>query len=528
MKQKVDSMFLQSIKFALSIIVLWTNSYLSSNITINTQEQIPQYNSPMAQGFLNRLTFAIPQQGSNGTGTNFIPFSICPTPTVPQNDQCNAIVLQPDGCILLTGITTDINNVTYFAVARYLPNGELDPTFGQIATPRAGTQYIPFTIAGGTNDTATAIGIQSDGKIIVAGNTSNLGGSTYLAVARFTPTGQLDTTFGQTGLKAGTQYIPFSIIGGGNLDEAGSITIQKDDKIIFAGTTYTAGNTSSSFAIARFTAQGLLDTSFGQAGVKSGTQYIAPIYPGGNNFDSGITLTLQPDDKIIMAGTTQDIVPNTYFALARFTTTGQLDTTFGGGTTGARGGTQYLSPTIAGGESDSLSSIALQNDGKIVLSGFSYEHTNTTTFFSLARFTSNGQLDTTFGGFTGSRPGTQYVPFTIIPGGVGDTRTTITIQSDSKILLSGYSLKNGPLTAFISLARFLSNGQLDTATFGNIGSTQAGTSYIPFSISGQTTPNIYDTNSGIKLQSGTNAIVGGTSSNANNPPFYFAVASVTY
>lgn len=132
------------IKFFVGVITITTTLHLVSNVTVTTPGQLQQYSSPAAQGFLDRLTFAKPQQGGNGTGTSYIPFSI--SGRTVANDQCNAITVQPDDCILLAGLTTAPNGTTYFALARYLSNGELDPTFGQVGTAQAGTQCIPFTI----------------------------------------------------------------------------------------------------------------------------------------------------------------------------------------------------------------------------------------------------------------------------------------------------------------------------------------------------------------------------------------------
>lgn len=504
------------IKFFVAVITITTTLHLVSNVTVTTPEQLQQYSSPAPQGFLDRLTFANPQNAGNGTGTSYIPFSI--SGRTVANDQCNTMTVQPDGCILLAGLTTATNGTTFFALARYLPSGQLDPTFGQVGTARAGTQYIPFTIAGGVEDTITCIALQNDGKIVVAGGTNDAtplpDTESYFALARFTTSGQLDTTFGQIGPKAGTQYIAFGIAGG-ILDQLGGIAIQNDNKIILCGASYNAGETNSYFAVARFTQNGQLDTTFGgTGGATPGTQSIPNIKPG-EDFDFGNSLLLQSNGKILISG-----MAGTFFAIACFTETGQLDTSFGGGVSGALAGTQCITIHIAGGATDTQAGLALQSDGKIIVSGASADATNTIVFFCVSRFTPNGQLDTTFGGFNGATPGTQYIPYTTVRGGTADLIGIVTTQPDNKLLLAGFSNNVGGAN-FFSLARFLPNGQIDTATFGNVGTTQPGTTYIPFSISGQTA---FDTGIAVALQSPNKIVVAGTSSNTNAAPFYFAVS----
>ncbi len=108
--------------------------------------------------------------------------------------------------------------LNHFAVARYLPDGLIDPTFGQVNTPRAGTAYIPFYIAanapGALGDLCSCSALQSTGKIVLGGIVKVTGTTLpdlkgCFGVARFTADGQLDTTFGGGGaVQPGTQYIP--------------------------------------------------------------------------------------------------------------------------------------------------------------------------------------------------------------------------------------------------------------------------------------------------------------------------------
>ncbi len=284
-----------------------------------------------------------------------------------------------------TSFTSDfpIPSKYYFAAACLTPAGILDTTFGNHTPTPNGTMYINLSISGATTpyDLCYAIALQPDGKIVMGGHTQNQAGYTYFAAARLTTTGSLDTTFNPSGLNGaqpGTMYIATSISGKiSSYDICLAITLQPDGKIVMGGYTQNqAGNFY--FAAARLTTSGIPDNTFGGTnGSPAGTMYI-------NKSISSVTvdiadictaLTLQPDGKIVMGGNTgtnyllaYSIV---YFAAARLTTSGQLDTTFGG-TNGSPAGTMYIATSISGRNTpfDECSAIALQPNGKIVMGGY--------------------------------------------------------------------------------------------------------------------------------------------------------------
>lgn len=486
-------------------------AFSKKEVTISFSEQLLPYNSPAVEGYLDRLSFAAPQAGGNGTGTTFIPFSIAGSSKATTNDFAYAVAVQADGCIVIAGTTQAPNTNVYFAVARFLPNGELDPTFGGGSTGAPlGTQYIPFNIAGGALDQATALAIQPDGKIVVAG-TSN----SFFAVARFLSNGQLDTSFNEVGAPAihqGTQCLNFRISGGG-VDLATGVALQSDGKIVVAGTS------NSFFAIARFLPNGQLDASFNEVATPAthqGTRYIN-FHIAAGAADIASALAIQSDGKIVLVGTSRKAgggVENR-FALARFLTTGQLDTSFNqAATPGTHPGTQYIDFNIAGGGSgvNNATSVVLQPDSQIVLAGLVNNRVG------IARFDTTGQLDLSFGQKGTTLAGTQYVPFSIVGAGIEQV-SCVGLQSDGKILVGGASQYAGQ---YYSLVRFSATGILDTSTFGNVGTSKAGTTYISFSISGQTP---YDYAAGMAFQPDGKVVLGGYSSNGGGAPFYFSLAS---
>ena len=281
------------------------------------------------------------------------------TPIGSGHDQGHGVAVQADGKIVVAGATFNGSNYD-FALVRYTTTGALDSTFngtGKVTTP-----------IGSGNDSSPFVALQADGKIVVAGASSN-GSNNDFAVARYTSTGALDTTFNGTG------KVTTSI--GSGYDSISAVAVQADGKIVVAGTTYLT-DVNSDFALARFTTTGALDTTFNGTG-----KVMTPI---GSGIDSGVAMAVQTDGKIVVAGDSL-IGSNSDFALVRYTDMGVLDTTFNG--------TGKVTADISGG-GDYCRSVAVQTDGKIVVAGSSSNGSNSD--FALARYTSTGALDTTFNG----------------------------------------------------------------------------------------------------------------------------------
>ena len=132
-----------------------------------------------------------------------------------------------------------------FALARYNPNGSLDTSFngtGKVTTP-----------IGAADDSANAIAVRPDGKLVLAGD-SRIGGSLVVALARYNPNGSLDTSFNGTG-KVTTAI--------GSTSAAHELALQPDGKVVVTGV---GTNGTIRFALARYNINGSLDTTFGSGG----------------------------------------------------------------------------------------------------------------------------------------------------------------------------------------------------------------------------------------------------------------------
>ena len=313
--------------------------------------------------------------------------------------------------------------------------GDLDTTFG-------GDGKVTTAFAG-FNSTVQAVAIQPDGKIIAAGTTSD---GTFLpndfALARYNPDGALDLSFG-TGGKVTTDFF-------GGIDDARAVAIQPDGKIVVAGGAETPED-GFDFALARYNADGSLDTGFGTGG-KVTTDFFGT--PGFAFTDSISAIIIRPDGKIIAVGSTNgaQFTVDFKFALARYNSDGSLDSTFG---SGGKVATNF-------GFDDFANAAAIQQDGKIVVAGTAFITFNTSDF-ALARYNADGSLDTGFG--TGGKVITNFNIF--------DSANSIAVQADGKIVAAG-NAKNfaGELppggTSDYALARYNSDGSLDTG-FGSGG-----------------------------------------------------------
>ncbi len=276
----------------------------------------------------------------------------------------NSIALQPDGKIIVAGAKTNTINGSHsdFAVARYNSNGSLDNNFGTGGK-------VTFDIAVNNDDAALSAAIQNDGKIVVTGYTGGTGFSNF-ATLRFNSDGTLDNTFG-TGGKVIMNF-------GGAYASSGSITVLNNGKLLAAGNANVIGSTNPDFALARYNNDGSLDNTFGSGG-KVTTDFTA------DSDDQGYSAIIQSDSKIVVAGYRYHAGAD--FALARYNTNGTLDNTFG------TGGKVI---TVMGSYYDTGISAAIQSDGKIVI--VSTNGTNgSNADFVLIRYNSNGTLDNTFG-----------------------------------------------------------------------------------------------------------------------------------
>ncbi len=298
-----------------------------------------------------------------------------------------AVAMQADGKILVAGYADNGSNNSDFCIVRYNADGSLDSNFG------GGRVLTNF--ATGSYDHAFGIVTESDGKIVVAGQSN-----CDFAVARYNANGALDTSFGTAG-KVTTSFGEWSACGYALAIQ----TINNVEKIVVAGC-YNAD-----FALARYNPSGALDTSFGSNGKVTTSFGGYPVYAVVHSMSIQLS-----DNKIIVAGYSGHIPSGSEdFAMARYTASGALDTSFN----------QTGKVTMDFGDSiDYAYAVAIQHIGsvdKIVVAGSSYNEETGTTFV-LTRYNTDGSLDTSFG--------SEGIVIT-------DFSSSVVVQSDGRIVLAG-------------------------------------------------------------------------------------------
>lgn len=372
--------------------------------------------TPTITGFSPATATAGDTVTITGTGfsttpaSNTVAFNGTPA-TVTSSTSTQIVVTVPAGATSGT-ITVTVGGLTATSSSTLTVTtgtaGDLDTTFG-------GTGYVTTTIDG----LANTIAIQTDGKILVAGS------GTDATVVRYNTDGTLDTGFGTAGiatLPAGSSEL--SIIKGLALDSNG--------KIVVAGV-----GTSGGFfrmAAARLNSDGSLDTTFGASGI-----FYSPFTSNGSYGAQDVAI--QADGKIVLVGETAD-----KFAVVRLNTDGTRDTTGFGNPNG------YVT-TVIQGYSHALK-VAIQSDGKIVVMGQSFTSTFTNFAATVARYNTDGTLDTTFGSPNG------YV----IDNRLNDPQA-MALQSGN-IVVSGGAIVSSIYQ--FAMLRFDANGVSDS-TFGTTG-----------------------------------------------------------
>ena len=298
-----------------------------------------------------------PDRSFNGTGKVITDFG------ERNSAQAFAMAFDSKGRIVLAGTIGGGQSV---ALARYLPNGRLDPSFAGDGTlvPDLGT----------ASGTANAVAIDHRGRIVIAGAARKTsGGDAGFMVARLHPNGTLDRSFSGDGVQL-TKI--------GHLAEVRAIAIDAHNRIIAAGySAATHGYGNLKYTVARYLPSGRLDPSFGHNGIFRGRF-------GQLSGGAATGIALDRHGRIVIGGSARERKAvrehghYTRFAVVRLTPDGQLDRGFGQG-----GETR----TAFGKHSAAISAIAIDSRGRIVAAGDSSDA-------AVARYLPDGRLDRSFSG----------------------------------------------------------------------------------------------------------------------------------
>jgi uncharacterized delta-60 repeat protein len=402
-----------------------------------------------------------------GAGAGYVTTSLSGTTST---DWGKAVLVQPSGNIVVAGQTavsvttttkkgTTTSQYDAVGVVTYNPDGSLDTAFGSGGIVRQ--TFTGPTDARCNSAALEPMGTTGDSDILLAGNEENslLG----MALMRLKPNGSLDTTFGNGGQVL--TYFPESTP---CIETATAVTVMTNGQIVVAGDI--AGQ--DSVLLARYNANGSLDTTFGNGGTATTVFSTYTVVSG---------IAVQPDGKILVAGShgfpTNTTSPG---LLLRYNANGTLDSTFGSGgivTTaiplGTVAATAYFGVAV-------YPNAGTANDGKIVAAGevsSTPGGTQNQRQMGVTRYNPNGTLDTTFAAGVGY----EAIPdpnFT----NPNDFARAVAIESDGKLVIVGDSY-HGPNPCYSRVVRLNVDGSLDT-TFGTggqvttaIGTTTTGGTY---------------------------------------------------
>jgi uncharacterized delta-60 repeat protein len=339
-------------------------------------------------------------------------------PVGASDDYAYATAVQPDGKVLVAGRSAE--NLGDFALVRLERDGTLDASFGK------GGKVT--TAIGDRDETAYAIALQTDGKIVLAGTTTSATTGRDFAIVRYETDGALDAAFGD----GGKVVVSFS----NDADTGYALMIQQDRKIVVGGdANLGASGTGLDFALVRLEPDGALDDTFGDGGKAT-----ASISSNGGR-DSVYSLAAHQiggETRIVAVGGEGD------FTIARFRASGTLDTSFGQG-----GKIEGVNGSTIGAARD----VKIASDGKIVVAGHSQHD------FAVARFDQSGVLDDSFGD-----GGTTI---TKVSESNWDEAQGIAIETTGKIVVGGWVYDVGTNGNF-ALVRYGTDGVLDP-TFGTAG-----------------------------------------------------------
>ncbi|GAC1423711.1 MAG: hypothetical protein NVSMB67_22820 [Flavisolibacter sp.] len=356
------------------------------------------------------------------------------------DDYATSVAVQTNGNIIVAGYTINTTSGRgSFALVQYNSSGSLDPGFGS-----SGILIRPI----GYDDRAYSVAVEpTSGKITVAGfSAPNVGGATQIALARFDKLGNPDISLNGTG----------KIVTATNTqnNEAYSLALQLDGKIVVAGNRVATPSLKKEFLILRYTSSGGLDPSFA-----SGAGYVATnINASGDDYANSVAL--QSDGMILAAGTSNNGVQNR-FAIVRYQPNGLLDAGFFDPANSPLPGVVVT----AIGSNDIAFQVMQQLDNRLVVAGASSNGKDSD--FVLARYNLNGTLDNTFNNPTVNdnppayqpKPGIVAINFLINGTSFQDVAYSFAAQG-TNLIMGGLSGSSGGVANNLVLARLLNSSSL--------------------------------------------------------------------
>ena len=340
-----------------------------------------------------------------------------------------SVVVAANGNIYEAGVAaisgTGSSTINEVYIARYLPNGTLDPSFGThgVTYENVGSGGSPSTGDLNTGpEASTFVSLTPDGNPVVATEaTTSTPGDSQLAVLEFTASGSLNPAFNTTGVYE---------VNLGTSTTAGGIAVQSNGDIVVTGGVALGGANPEFFA-ERLTGAGAVDSGFGSGGVEE-------MQRGGTADTQGYGVLVQTNGDLVFGGPGEDSHGNSVFAITRLTASGQPDGSFGSG------GTAYPQPSTASTPESADTGVAVTPDGGYAAAGFAAVSSTSPVALAVARLTSTGQLVSSFG-----NGGTTVLSDPSLLESFG---SAVIPESDGKLLVTGTGVTGfvGPMTALLN------------------------------------------------------------------------------
>jgi uncharacterized delta-60 repeat protein len=345
------------------------------------------------------------------------------TTDIEAHDSAQAVWIDAQGRVVVAGTTAAASGGD-FLVARYMPDGTLDPLFGDGGIVR--------TDFNGRDDRAAAVELDLAGRIVVAGTSTGANGGGDAALARYLPSGRPDPSFGNGG-KSVTDI-------GAGYSSVHAMTIDPEGRILVAGRRDDVNSSDpfdlTDFVLARFDSGGDLDPSFGGDGTVT-TDF-------NHTIDTAYAVAVDPQGRIVAAGKEDSYGETSDFGLARYRFDGRLDPLFG---TGGKVETSFANDPYDAFY-DSAYAVAVDDQNRVVAAGGGGQSGDD---FALARYDASGGLDSSFKGH--GKVETSFPDFA--------SASALEIDAQGRIVAAGGNTDGS--SGQFALARYLDDGTRDTS-----------------------------------------------------------------
>lgn len=345
----------------------------------------------------------------------------------------SGVAVDSQGRIVVAGkIDPAGADATSTLVARFLPDGSLDPSF-------SGDGLLEFDGSGlNQTDEANDVAVDSQDRPVLVGYASN-GVDLDSMAARITTAGALDPSYG------GGDGIFKQNMNPGNFDRLDDLTLDASGRVVATGA---AGGANENVIVARLSTSGALDSSF-----NGGTGFTLMNVNSVTSQDWGKGVGVDPQGRILVAGSTSIAAGQTNFFTARLTSAGALDTSFSNDLPTPGREITFMSSEAGSDMDDFATDLAVLPDGKVLVTGLA-EITGHLDDFALLRLTAAGAVDASFNG-----DGKAYADF-----GGDDSPSSMFVDSAGRPVLAGTS---DSATDAFAVARLTPGGALDPAFSGD-------------------------------------------------------------